>query len=236
MVCRRSDKVLAGTKHVAVPLALTGTSLHKRTLVVVSRKSTTPVFTVLVLVVFDVKVTAWFVLDGFNEDMMVVEVAAAAVTVTSKDHPPAIVAPVPPELVSSSINKDHVPFTLAPLKPPNTLVNVPAPCVAAKTYGPAGAGGRKVSASRLYAVGLNVPDESPPLPGSGLAAASLSVMVTLLVGSKRPPTSEKNTYFCPPGPTSSISKSCVPAGIERLFKVRVTDETGPTKPETVIFD
>ncbi len=78
--------------------------------------------------------------------MIVVVVGAAAVTVISKDQPPAMVE-LPPELASSSMNKDQVPLTLAPLNPPNTLVNVPAPCDAAKIYGAAGAGGRKVSAS-----------------------------------------------------------------------------------------
>ena len=71
---------------------MTGTLEHKVTAVVVSTKLTTPVLTVLVLVVFDVNVTAWLVFDGLSEDPNVVVVAAAAVTVISNDHPPDIVA------------------------------------------------------------------------------------------------------------------------------------------------
>jgi hypothetical protein len=66
-------------------------------------KVTVPVLTVVELVVVDVNVTAWFVLDGLSEDAIVVVVAAAAAAVVmSNDQPPAIVAPVPPEPVSSA--------------------------------------------------------------------------------------------------------------------------------------
>jgi hypothetical protein len=131
IVCRRSERVFAGTAHCACPLPFTGTFAHSVTLVVLSTKFTTPVFTVLMLVVVEVNVTAWFVFDGFKDDEIVVVVADAAVVTISSDHPPAIVAPVPPEPVSSATKMDQVPLTLAPLNPPNTDVNVAAPAVAA---------------------------------------------------------------------------------------------------------
>jgi hypothetical protein len=58
ILCRRSDNVFAGTRHVATPLPLTATFEHNVTLVVVSTKVTVPVLTVLVLVVVEVNVTA----------------------------------------------------------------------------------------------------------------------------------------------------------------------------------
>jgi hypothetical protein len=93
MSCLLSVSVLAGTRQVAVPDPLTATFAHNVVAVVLSTKFTTPVLTVALLVVFDVKVTAWFLKDGFNDDMIVVVVARAAGVVTiSSDHPPEIVA------------------------------------------------------------------------------------------------------------------------------------------------
>ncbi len=80
-----------------------------------------------------------------------------------------------------------------------------------------------------------MPDPSDPEAGIKLAAASLSVTVAFVVGTKKSPISEKKTYFCPPGPTRSISRSLV-LSVVRLFNVSVTDDTGPTRPATEIFD
>jgi hypothetical protein len=93
---------LAGTAQVATPLPFTATFEHKVAAVVLSTKVTVPVLTVLVLVVVDVKVTAWLVFDGLIEEAKVVVVAAAAVVVMSSDHPPEIVTLLPAEPVSSA--------------------------------------------------------------------------------------------------------------------------------------
>ena len=138
MVCRLSDNVLAGTRQVATPLPLTMTLEQRVVLVVVSTKFTVPVFTLLVLVVVEVNVTAWLVFDGFSEELIVVVVAAAAgVVVMSRDQPPATEDVPPP--ASSETYSVQVPLTLAPLNPPKTEAKVDVPCVGASLYGPAGA-------------------------------------------------------------------------------------------------
>ena len=131
IVCRLSVSVFAGAVQVATPLSLTAMLLHRVEPVVLSTNVTVPVLTVLELVVVEVKVTAWFVFDGFSEELIVVVVGAAATAVVmSSDQPPAMVAPVPLEAVSSWIHRVHVPLTLAPLNPPKTEVKVAEPAVA----------------------------------------------------------------------------------------------------------
>ena len=138
--------MFAGAKHVATPLPLTATFEHSVMPVVVSTNVTVPVLTVLLLVVVEVNVTAWFVKDGFKDEPTTVVVGNAAGVVTiSSDHPPVTDEAPVPRLMLSAANRDHVPLTLAPLNPPKTLVIVPAPSGAAETYGGAGAGDGNVS-------------------------------------------------------------------------------------------
>jgi len=82
-------------------------------------------------------------------------------------------------------------------------------------------------------VGWNVPVVKSAV-GIGLAAASSSVRV-IPVTSSPPPTSDMMMAFCPPGPTSRISRSAGKVWL-KLFSLTVTLVTVPVRPATVMFE
>jgi hypothetical protein len=82
-------------------------------------------------------------------------------------------------------------------------------------------------------VGWNVPLVKAAA-GIGLAAASSSVRV-MPVTSSPPPTSDMMMAFCPPGPTSRISRSAGKVWV-KLFNLTVTLVTVPVRPATGMFE